>query len=418
MLLVTRGMDASQRMAALWKIPLEGLVAVSGALEGMQLHGWVAQPQWAKPTRGHQIFAINGRLVRSATLSQAVLEGFTPLVARGRYPVALLHITLDPSQLDVNIHPTKAEVRFADSRTPFRIIYRSIAHALAETSADTVNPHHWDLVEPEAGSPGPLSAAPSVEDWNPPDPPAVYEPSPVGYGAPQASGSPPSNAPQRAWPRPQAPAPLNAAAGAAVLELFRPLDFRPQVNVLVQLHRTFIVAQVEGSLWVVDQHTAHERIWYERLGHLSPLAGPVQSLLIPEILEFTPQLLAYMEGFLEPLAEMGFEVEPFGGNAYQLRGVPTGLKPHKASAVLRETLEMAASESFSIKGSSREQLREKLRAMVSCKSAIKAGDALDVQEMRHLIEQMLQVEHSNYCPHGRPTRVKLDQVALERLFHR
>jgi DNA mismatch repair protein MutL len=422
-LLVTRGMDASQRMAALWKIPLEGLTPVRGELAGMQLEGWVAQPQFARPTRSNQIFAINGRLIKSATLSQAVLEGFMPLVARGKYPAALLRIDLDPSMVDVNVHPTKAEVRFADSRTPFRIIYRSVAAALQKSDADTVDPHHWDLVETPAAPSYPWDSSAEFEPVSPrggsgggPMVGRVSEGPPVQTELRPSPGVPAARPvfPNTRW----TPPPVPAGGTPAVLELYRPLEDPADVVVLAQLHRTFIVAQVEGALWVVDQHTAHERIWYERLGHLSPLSSPVQSLLVPEVLELNAQLLAYLEGFLEPLLELGFEVEPFGGNAFQLRGVPSGIKPHRAAAVLRETLELAATESFTIKGSSKEQLREKLRAMVSCKSAIKAGDSMNPEEMRHLIAEMLKVEHSNYCPHGRPTRVRLDQVALERLFHR
>jgi DNA mismatch repair protein MutL len=390
--LVTAKMTLPQRMAQLWKVPLEDLVEVQGEVQGVEVRGWVAKPHHARPTRNHQLFCLNGRIIKSASLSQAVLEGFTPLVSKGRYPVALLHLRIDPSLIDVNVHPTKAEVRFAEARAPFRAIYRSIATSLEEHSADSVQPQHWDLIEePAAPLPPPAET------------PAWRESAPT-YSAP-----------------PPRPVPPRSPGLAATLELFKPLEIAPhgpRVQVLSQLYRTFIVAQVEGELWVVDQHTAHERIWYERLAHLQPLDGPRQGLLVPEIIEFPPQQAALMEGSLAEIQSFGFEVEPFGGTSFQIRSLPSGVKPGRAAGILRDLVEQMSSEQISLRNHPQEVVREKLRAMVSCKAAIKAGEALSVEEMESLIREMLEVEHSNYCPHGRPTRIKLDDRALERLFHR
>lgn len=393
--LVTPQMTLPQRMAQLWKVPLEDLVEVEGEVQGVQVRGWVARPQHARPTRSHQLFALNGRVIRNASLSQAILEGFNPLLAKGRYPVAVLHLHIDPSLIDVNVHPTKAEVRFAEARAPFRAIYRSIAAALESQGADTVQPQHWDLIDdsppPQWREEGPLYSPPPPPMYTPPPRPAgaekvidLYRPLPVDIPPPQ---------------------PLLLAT-------------RPRVEVLTQLYNTFIVARVDGELWIVDQHTAHERIWYEKLGHLQPLHGPSQGLLVPEVMDFTAAQAAALEGACSQLQELGFEVEPFGGNSFQLRSVPLGVKAGRAPEVVRALAEQLASETFSVKQHPAEVVREKLRAMVSCKAAIKAGDPLSSLEMTRLIEEMLEVEHSNYCPHGRPTRVKLDDRALERLFHR
>ena len=393
--LVTSKMTLPQRMATLWKVPLEDLVEVNGEVQGVEVRGWVGKPQHARPTRNHQLFCLNGRIIKSASLSQAVLEGFTPLVSKGRYPVALLHLRIDPSLIDVNVHPTKAEVRFAEARAPFRAIYRSIATSLEEHSADSVQPQHWDLIDEP-----PLPALPAAEA------PAWRE-SPPGYSAPS--------------PRPQLPYRAPSPGLAATLELFKPIEMAPhgpRVQVLTQLYRTFIVAQVDGELWVVDQHTAHERIWYEKLAHLQPLDGPRQGLLVPEIIEFSPPQAALLEGSLAEIQSFGFEIEPFGGTSFQMRSLPSGVKPGRAAGIIRDLVDQMSSEQISLRNHPQEVVREKLRAMVSCKAAIKAGDPLSVDEMESLIREMLEVEHSNYCPHGRPTRIKLDDRALERLFHR
>lgn len=399
-LLVTSKMSLPQRVAQLWKVPLDDLVEVEGEVGGVHVHGWVAKPHHARPTRNHQLFCLNGRIIKSSSLSQAVLEGFTPLVSKGRYPVALLRLDIDPSLIDVNVHPTKAEVRFAEARSPFRAIYRSIARSLEEHSADSVQPQHWDLVEDDSlplPQPEPMVAPVFKEE------------------APAYSPARPA-APPRSLP-PYRPAP----SLSATMELFRPIEVAPEgprVKVFSQLYRTFIVAQVDGEMWIVDQHTAHERIWYEKLGHLQPLDGPQQGLLVPEIMEFSLAHAALLEGSLEQIRSFGFEIEHFGGNTFQMRSLPLGVKPGRAAGIVRDLVEQMASEQVSLRNHPQEVVREKLRAMVSCKAAIKAGEALSVDEMEGLIREMLTVEHSNYCPHGRPTRLKLDDRALERLFHR
>ena len=135
-------------------------------------------------------------------------------------------------------------------------------------------------------------------------------------------------------------------------------------------------------------------------------------------MEFSLSQAALLEGSLEQIRSFGFEIEPFGGNTFQMRSLPLGVKPGRAAGIVRDLVDQMASEQVSLRNHPQEVVREKLRAMVSCKAAIKAGDPLSVDEMESLIREMLTVEHSNYCPHGRPTRIKLDDRALERLFHR
>ncbi|MDO5297708.1 MAG: hypothetical protein Q4F00_13955, partial [bacterium] len=185
-----------------------------------------------------------------------------------------------------------------------------------------------------------------------------------------------------------------------------------------QVHKTFIVGLVDGELWVIDQHTAHERLNYERLGHLSPLQGRSQQLLVPETMDFSPAACEYLASNPRELQEFGFVVEPFGQNTFQLRAVPAALTESRIQPVFRDLIEELVGGAVSVKRSVRETMREKLRAMTSCKAAVKAGEALSRADMQKLVEDMLQVEHSRYCPHGRPTRVIMDQRTLERLFHR
>jgi len=397
------GLPTAERLSRLWKIPSDRLIPIQGQGEGLLVDGLVALPPEARSTRAAQIFLMNGRVIRSNSLSQALVEGFSPLLERGRFPVGLVRLTVDPSQVDVNVHPTKLEVRFAQPRPVFSTLFRAVSNALEARGADSVQPRHLERA---------LASGTSEESAS-------------GQGSSPRRSLPP--------PRPSLPPPPTQA----VLEFLRPLEegrpegsaeparsdrvgesARPRFIPLAQLHDTFLVGLVDGDLWVIDQHTAHERVNYERLGHLAPMGERSQGLLVPEVLEFPPASAEFLKGHLEDFRQLGFEVEPFGGDAFQLRGVPVGLPARRVLEAFRALVEEAAEGGVTIRGTVQEGFRERLRAMISCKAAVKSGDPLTHAEMTRLVHDMLEVEHSRYCPHGRPTRILLDRRALERLFHR
>ncbi len=411
LLMLPLGMTIADRLATIWKIPREALVDVAGMVEGVTAVGLVALPEHVRSNRTGQTFTVNGRLIKSAMLSQAVLEGFSPMVARGKFPFACLNLTVDPGAVDVNVHPTKAEVRFANQRSPFRAIHRTVASALEESQAETVLERHLELAldvapEPVAQGSGsrtyPVRPAPSavarervMELYRPLPEPRPAEPPAFDRISPQRGEASP--------PEPQ-----------ATLDL----GLGEEIEILAQLHSSYIVALVDGDLWVIDQHAAHERIHYERLAHLAVVGGGAQGLVVPEVVELSPAIASYLEGHLEQFVQLGFEAESFGGTAFQLRSVPPGLKPKDGLEVFQSVVTEAAEGGVSLQSNTPEVLREKLRAMVACKSSIRAREKLTRPEMHQLILDLLKAERSPYCPHGRPTRVRLDHRALERLFHR
>lgn len=404
------------RLAWLWRIPARDLVEVEGEWEGVRARGLVALPARARPNRSAQIFVLNGRLIRSPALSQALLEGYGPLLPQGRFPAGLVRLDLDPALVDVNVHPTKAEVRFARPQAPFRAVHRAVAAALERAGADTVDLEALVRAqEPPAGWGNPPAPAP----WGPAPGP---QEAPAGPEEPARVREEPALVhpePARVREEPALYGPLRAPT-AAYLDLFRPGDAPevPSFEPLAQLHRTYIVALVAGELWLVDQHTAHERIHYERLGHLSPLGGRCQGLLAGHLVELDPVAGEFLAGHLEDFEALGFEVEPFGGHCFHLRGVPAGLPQKRVVAAFRDLVLEAAQGGAGKGPGTPEAFRERLRAMVACKSSVRAGDPLTFEEMRQLGRQLLEVERSRYCPHGRPTRVILGPKTLERLFHR
>lgn len=427
MLLFPAQMGLAERLASLLKIDPSQLVEVHGEADGISVRGFVGRPPTARTNRTGQFLLVNGRIIRSAMLSQAWLEGFTPLLPRGKYPAGILALEVNGELVDVNVHPTKSEVRFANNQDVFRVVYRAVARALQGTDtvvSGTLEDATWEA-PPEVALPWEAPAetragsqpAGATEEWAR----GVSEPEPLPWEAAEpapawkpAASSRPSVVLSQHRDRPT----RNYTAQQAV-ELFKPLTNAAEEPVpLAQLHDTYLVALVRGELWVVDQHTAHERILYERLSHLSPLQQGAQGLIVPEVVELGPLVAELAAERLTELAELGFELEPFGGHAFQLRSVPYGIPARKAVPTLKQVLEELAEERVSVKNHTAEEWRERLRAMMACKAAVKAGDPLEKHEMRVLLRELLEVEHSPYCPHGRPTRVRLDQPTLEKLFHR
>lgn len=423
----------TRRLAELWKLEEADLLPLSGERDGFRVEGVMAKPTFHRRNRGAQILAVNGRLIRSTTLSQAFTEGFDPLVPRGRHPYVYAGLRVDPSEVDVNIHPTKAEVRFANDRAPFRVLFYAIKGTLEAQSAETLKFGAWETVLDDGG-PVPLS-----------------EPVPVVPPVPLVTGRPPASRPA---PDLRPPAPPFRGAGQ-VMELFRPptpeeapeRDFElsypdpepqptlareqpveqldlmpepsserePEIRYLSTLYRSYLVMEVDRELWVVDQHAAHERIQYERL-HRFQILGPVsQGLVVPLPLNLGPSEREVLEAQPERFSEVGFELEI--GSEVRLKAVPPGLPGGKVETFFAELLSELVDEGLT-ESTPMAQYREKLRAMMACKSSVRAREAVSELEAVRLVRDLIAAERSPYCPHGRPTRIRLDQTALERLFHR
>ncbi|MGM9998413.1 MAG: DNA mismatch repair endonuclease MutL [Candidatus Bruticola sp.] len=485
-------MSSDKRLAKLWKLDKKDFIPVFANGEGISLDGFVAKPETARSNRTCQLFVMNGRIIRSQNLSQALAEGFGPLIEKGKFPVGMMRLSVDPAFVDVNVHPAKLEVRFADPRPVFSLIYRAVSQALETYKADSVLPKHFDFLNRQIKAQnGPIISefsSPSVKAGEE-DNVSVVSKQTVSCNVPLESaskvdppraGGAPSNTTfstglmNRTVGKRLADMRLSSAESGAALELYAPYKTTEIKNdivvgentsselvesspgaeadslsaaqidsncdessnqnmqaefwqgaksvghfkVLGQVYKTFIVGVYEDKLWLVDQHTAQERINYESFAHMRVLSERSQGLLIPEVVEFTPDISQFLQDSLDNFREYGYEVENFGHNSFALRGVPASLPARQAAATFSELVEELAHEFVSVRGGTAELMREKIRAMASCKAAVKAGDVLSLEAMEGLVNNMLKVEHSLYCPHGRPTRIILEEKVLERLFHR
>lgn len=430
-LFISEQSTVAQRLSKFWKVPEKELMEVQQVVGEIEVVGVIARPTYHRRNRTAQLIAVNGRIIKSQTLSQAFQEGFDPLVPRGRHPYCFVNLLLDPSKVDVNIHPTKAEVRFADSRSAFRAIYRSIKNCLESEKVETLKEVSW---ESTLSGDSPATASASEDSFLSNMPPVLvggkdYLQKPTPAPPPRATRSqavpvdrvmelyrppqPEAPAEQEALPTP-APEPKPVAGEQG--ELYS-LPEQPRIEYLTRLYRSYLVARVNDQLWVIDQHAAHERISYERLHRFQIVGAESQGLVVPFDLELTPQEKQYLEEHEERFQEVGFEfLKDEGGIA--ISAVPPGLPGQKVESFFQELLAELAAETDSVGHTPVAQYREKLRAMMACKSSIRARENIAPPEAVRLIEDLLKAEHSPYCPHGRPTRIRLDERTLERLFHR
>jgi len=326
------------------------------------IKGIVSQPRVSRGSRDWIVLAVNARPIASRTLLYALEECYQGRLERGRHPVAVLDIGIDPELVDVNVHPAKREVRFRDENAVFAAVQRAVRAALG-------------------GSEPFFYRAPSAAV-------ATSTYSAGGIEAPALAGVAVQDVVKREGP---AEAPL------------RPLG---------QIGQGYIVAEGPQGLVLVDQHAAHERILYNRLlermrtGH-----GLSQSLLIPQAVDIEPALIAAAADHRTDLARMGLEYEEFGPRSIRITAVPAELPSGRATAAIQETLAALAE-------SRGDGAIEKAAASIACHSAVKFGDVLDISEQRRLLADLEAATESITCPHGRPTRLLVEWQELTRHFRR
>ncbi|MEM9342863.1 MAG: DNA mismatch repair endonuclease MutL [Pseudomonadota bacterium] len=377
----------SHRLGAiLGKDFTDNAIAVDAVREGLRLWGYAALPTYSRGAAVAQFLFVNGRPVRDKQLTGALRAAYADFLSRDRHPAAVLFLDCPLERVDVNVHPAKAEVRFRDPGIARGLIVSGLRHALAEAghrAATTVagaalGAFRTPVPEPrvyqmDRSRPGP---APSV----------LFEPAESLSAAPV--------------PEPEGEAPLEGPLGAA----------------RAQLHRTYIVAQTEDGIVLVDQHAAHERLVYETLKEQAAANGvPSQALLVPEIVELSEPEVALLLAEADALGRFGLELEPFGPGAIAVRATPALLGPINAEALVRDILDELRDSGGSLTVQAKV---EAVLSRVACHGSIRAGRAMGADEMNALLRKMEAVPHSGQCNHGRPTYVELKLADIERLFGR
>jgi DNA mismatch repair protein MutL len=357
----------------------EQLVAVELSLPWIAIAGYTSRPELSRATRSQERFFVNRRWVRSRLLSRALEEAYRTVLPGNRYPVAVMRLELAAEQVDVNVHPAKAEVRFLREGEVFQAVRRAASEALDRAR-----------LAPSAAisAPGPFPARPETS---------------AGAGAGMtlpAAGSAPGVL---------SPAFEPAGRGGALV-----------LTPLAQLRATFILADSEQGLLVVDQHRAHERVLFERFSAGREEKRPEsQALAIPATVHLGRAEADLLLQHVESLGELGLELEQFGADSFLVRRVPVALAKQDPAGVVRDLVEDLAAASLRGGGpTSLEVRRERARISLACRSAVKAGDALTAEEMGELLAELCRTSRPFTCPHGRPTVMTISNFELERRFHR
>ena len=375
----------------------QALLPVSGESGDVRVGGLVSPPDVHRANRSYITLIVNGRPVQNRSLTFAVAEAYQGLLPGGRSPIAVISVSLPPQDVDVNVHPTKAEVRFRQESEVFGAIQRSVREALLAGS-----PVHAMRPPGEAGV---ESTRAGLLSWPPPRPSASARsdagaPSPLpaaeGMRAAEASGDGGGGD--------------GASGEPAQLLLSRTL---PALRVVGQVQETYIVAEGPQGMYLIDQHAAHECVIYERIRQAAARETPeVQGLLEPATVELSiPQEeLVASQGAL--LGSYGWRLESFGERSHLIRGMPSVLTSKDPAQALLDLLDTTLSEEPT------KSWEERLAATVSCHGAVRAGNVLTLPEMTEMVRLLEQTRQPHTCPHGRPTMVHLSAGNLEREFRR
>ena len=376
---------------------LDRTVSVDAGQPGARLSGMIVDPNHAKASRIPQELFINRRPVRNAAISHAIAEGYGSFLPKGQHPLFVLFLDVDPNRVDVNVHPSKREVRFAEQEAIHQLVRRAVRQALGRHEPNAGEP----VAARESQEPGQtVSGTHLSRSWFPAGPVSPPE---------ETLRSVPQNAVIRS---------PSADQLTFVNEAAEPYVRVPssEVTAFGQLRHTYLVVQVGGALTILDQHTAHERVLFERLYRAWVARGMAsQPLLIPESVELSAPHAALLQRYQSDLEKLGLELEPFGLSAVLVRSVPLGIGVINAQAFLQDLL-----DDLSLWGqvSSLEERVRPVLASLACHSAVRAGRSMGLSEIQQLTEDWLAEGKIQTCPHGRRTVFQLTADELEKLFGR
>jgi DNA mismatch repair protein MutL len=401
------------------------LVNVKEETDYLNIYGFVGKPETAKKTRGDQYFFVNNRFIKSAYLNHAVMNAFSDMIAKDSFPMYTLFIDLDPSRLDINVHPTKQEIKFEDEKIIYAFVQSAVKHALAQYSVtptldfelDASIQHSEAVSKPFTPDKQNTAAASSLyktftqknqahfinnksdlEYWNTSFPEVKKAIKEKAENSLQSSGKKQEN--DFSSFSKQTPA--------------KP-DKRPSSEEFVQVHRSFILAENENGFIVIHQQNAHERILYERFTNAmkgKPIA--IQRSLFPVTLEVAPADAVLINDLISDLHVLGYQVEPFGKNTFVIQGSPADVPDGNEKASLEKMLEQYKHFSMDVSFSKREKL---LRSM-AWQQSVKAGTFLGEKEIRSLVEDLFACEICNTTPNGKPVFLEFKKDELDKMFGR
>lgn len=383
--------DRRAILAALYGVDVaKQMLEIVAEEEGSRLTGFISPTSLTRSNRREITFFINGRWVHEASLNAALLQAYHTLLMVGRYPLTALFLEIPPQEVDVNVHPAKAEVRFRNQDKVFSFVQRSVRKALlAYSPVPNIAPSLWGTARTvQAEQPRNVGI-----DWDIAHDEQLLvienQPSEQSTESPISNHQPPPIAPE--------------------------FTAIPLLRLIGQIGATYLVAEGPDGLYLVDQHAAHERVLFEKLMAQHAMKNiPSQSLLTPVVVALPPPSAGLLLSQLPLLQQLGFDVEEFGPNTFQVRAMPVLFIESDPSAALHALVEDFEEDESPLQN----EIEAKLAARVCKRMAVKAGQALSNEEQRALLTNLEACDSPRTCPHGRPTMIHLSVDMLERQFGR
>ena len=405
-------------LTALYGVEIsESLFNVELSLKDFKIGGYVGQPNAAKTYRNRQTFIINGRVITgNRTIYKAIDEAYKTLVAKNTYPLAVLKIDVPQNTIDVNVHPRKTEIKFQDDGDIYSAVYRAVRSAVSDNHVD-------DLQKVAASVDKPVYTPMNLDEYfdkmrnDKADKEIVHEIDDENFVEVETVTDDNFDVEEKIPPE----EPLTQPT----LETFTPKTYNHFGNLraIGQVALCYIVAQSDDELYIIDQHAAHERILFDRLGAYVDNV-PAQILLIHQNLKFDSRETAAIENNLELFDKLGFSMELSGENEFRLTSIPADVAESDPLVMLREIISSLPDNDFTAQVDDKRRaeiaanIRSSFIAVASCRGAIKAGKRLSIDEMNSLLKNLSNTPHPHTCPHGRPTIIKFSSADLAKMFKR
>ena len=386
------------------------LVPVQEQTDYMNIYGFVGKPETAKKTRGDQYFFVNNRFIKSAYLNHAVMNAFNEMIAKDSFPMYTLFIDLDPAQLDINVHPTKQEIKFEDEKIVYAFVQSAIKHALAQFS---ISPTLDFELDASIQSLDAVSKPFTEEKKSSASSSSLYN----TFTKKHQSHFIESKSELKHWKdfyekdQPQADSFKPQVEAPALITQ----NTKPETQNLLQLHNSFIVAQTNRGYYLVHQQNAHERILYERFA-LAVEGKPIatQQSLFPATIELHAADAVLLKELIPDMNHLGYQLEPFGNNTFVIQGTPADVDHGNEKTAIEKMLEQYKHFSNDLKYSK----REKLLRSLALQQSIKAGTSLTEKEMKVLVEELFNCAVPNSTANGKPTYLEFKKEELDKLFGR
>ncbi len=405
----------------------QNLIWVEAEHEGTRLWGYVAHPSQSKSTRKGQYLFLNGRWIQDRSLQHALGEGYRGLVMVGRHPVAFLFLDVNPSFIDVNVHPTKSEVRFQDSQVLYRLMLSTLRNKFLAMDLDSKLTVDRNEGEGSGPSAEPKEMQRELVSWAKTRLDEYKKHGSLFEAVDKLAGPADAHSTGEQQSELSSTESLREGEGGESSKLGgvthldspegmeHPASAAAEIRAM-QVHDCYLVVETTEGITVIDQHALHERIMYEQLKRRLLSGGvEIQKLLMPITVELSSREASTLLDQTELLAELGLLIQEFGGSTIALTGYPTLLSKADPRTLLRDIVELLESSSKKL---DRRDLIDELLQMMSCKAAIKAGQRLTFEEMESLLAQRHLCDDHHHCPHGRPTALKLTRSELDRQFGR